>query len=151
MPRLTHLTTRCYRKAILKPYGKVNLVTLLLLSAVIGGIYSVWMFSKPVLDNLDVKEALSAALNQKGLSDDQLKAVIISRLERVGTHFGEDDFGRVVEKTGLGLTPDQITVDRDTVQGTLYLRIDYHRDIQLKPSGKWVQLRFKPDASGKIP
>jgi hypothetical protein len=121
-----------------------------LLGALVGGIYAVWAFSKPVLDNLDVKEAIAVALNQSGRDDQALKSVIIDRLQRVGSHWAEDEYGNVVQREGLGLTPDDITVERNEVAGTLFIRVDYERVVPLPPSKSTYTLRFSPQKEGTI-
>jgi hypothetical protein len=117
---------------------------------IVGGIYAIWVFSKPVLDNLDVKEVIAVALNQRSGDDQGLKLMIIDRLRRVGTHWAEDEYGNVVEKEGLGLTPDDITVDRNEVAGTLFIRVDYERVVSLPPSKSTYTLRFSPQKEGPL-
>jgi len=122
---------------------------LLLLAVVAGGIYAVWTFSPAYLDNLDVQEAISVAFNQADKrSDDALKAIIVNRLHRVGTHLADDGYGNITEKPGLGISADNIYVERDEVQGTLYIRVDYERQVKLKPTERWHTLRFSPEKDG---
>jgi hypothetical protein len=129
----------------------VQLTSLLALAAIVAGIYALWTFSPAVLDNLDVKEAITVAHNQAaGRTDDALKAVILSRLGRVGTHLADDGYGNVTEKTGLGLTPAHITIERDEVRGNIYIRVDYEREVRLKPTDRYHVLRFSPDKDGPL-
>ncbi len=132
------------------PYGRIELGNLVLIAAFVGFVYAVWMFSTPVLDNLDVKEAIDVALNQAQRSDDQLERVILSRLSKVGTHQAEDDFGNVVEKPGLGLSEENIYVERNEVAGTLLIRVSYDRVVQLKPSKSTYTFSFSPEKEGPI-
>ncbi len=122
----------------------------MLIAAFVGFVYAVWMLSPPVLDNLDVKEAIDVALNQARRSDDDLKRLILNRLGRVGTHQAEDDFGNLVEKEGLGLTEDNVYIERDEVADTLLIRVTYDRVVQLRPSQYTYTLSFSPEKEGPI-
>ncbi|MGA9526445.1 MAG: hypothetical protein WBV82_33660 [Myxococcaceae bacterium] len=133
-----------------KPYGKIELGSLVLIAAIVGFVYSAWVFSTPVLDNLDVKEAIDMALNQSRRSDHDLQRLILNRLSRVGTHQAVDDFGNEVEEQGLGLTEENVYVERDEVAGTLLIRVSYDRVVQLKPSQHTYTLSFSPEKEGPI-
>ena len=103
-----------------------------------------------MLDNLDVKEAIDVALNQAQRSDDDLQRLILTRLSKVGTHPAEDDFGNAVEEPGLGLTEDNIYIERNEVAGTLLIRVSYDRVVQLKPSKSTYTLSFSPEKEGPV-
>lgn len=135
----------------MKPYGKVNLVSLLFIAAIAGAIYSVIMFSPAVVDNLDVQEEMAKMINQADrLSDDQIRTILVARLNQIGTHYEEQGDGTWAEVKGLGVTNDNLTVDRDTVSGVLTLRVDYIRQIKLKPSEAWTSLTFGPQKEGAV-
>ncbi|HEX4621868.1 MAG TPA: hypothetical protein VH208_09915 [Myxococcaceae bacterium] len=134
-----------------RPTGKINLIGLVLILGVVAFIYSVVMFSKPILDNLDVKEQINAAYNQaQGLDDLQLKRLIEYQLVRVGEHDQDDGYGNIKTVPGLGLTDDNITVERDTVADTLLIRVDYARKVVLSPTNKVYWMQFHPQFSGPI-
>jgi hypothetical protein len=133
-----------------KPYGRIDLGSLVLIAAFVGFVYGVWMFSTPVLDNLDVKEAIDVALNQAQRSDEELERVILQRLSKVGTHQAVDDFGNLVVEEGLGLTEENIYIERNEVAGTLFIRVSYDRVVQLKPTKSTYTLSFSPEKEGPI-
>lgn len=136
----------------MKPYGKVELANLILLAVLAGFIYSVIIFSPPVLDNLDVKEAISTALAQaRRLNDDQLKALIVSSVDDTGWHWEENEVGEMVEVPGLGITNDDIFIDRNTVAGVITIRVSYARHIRLKPTQKTVTMEFSPEKEALLP
>jgi hypothetical protein len=109
------------------------------------------MFSKPVLDNLDVKEQITAAYNQaQGLTDPQIKSLIENQLVRVGDHDQDDGYGNIKTVPGLGLTDDNVTVERDTVADTILIRVDYARKVVLSPTNKVYWMKFHPQIAGPI-
>lgn len=141
----------CYPIAPMKPYGKVNILSLLALAAIAGGIYAVIMFSGPVIDNMDVSEEVASVVNRANqLDDDAIKQILVQRLDRVGSHYEEQHDGTWEEVPGLGITNDNITVDRDTVQGTIRVRVDYVRQIKLKPTQAWHNMSFSSEKEGPV-
>ncbi|MFZ5469645.1 MAG: hypothetical protein ACOZIN_09425 [Myxococcota bacterium] len=138
----------------MRPTGKVNLVSLLLIAGVVGGIYALVVFSPVYLDNLDVKEAIAAAYNQAGRMDDRaLVGLIKSRVNAaaVGEHVEDDGYGNQRVVGGLGIKDEQITVQRDEVRRTILIRVDYQREVVLKPTDRIRQVRFSPMKEGPIP
>lgn len=133
-----------YRRGV--PWGKVDLQNLVLLFALAGFIYGVIIFAPPVLDNLDVKEAIAISLNQAHrLSDDEIKALIIARTDDKGWHWEQNEIGEWVEVKGLGLTGDHIVIDRNTVTGVITIRVNYERRVRFKPTQLTVSLSFSPE------
>jgi hypothetical protein len=133
--------------------GKINLVSLALLGAVAAGIYWVFIFSPPYLDNLDVKEALNAAYNQAGRSTDaQLRAQIRAKLNdpKLGSHEQLDGFGNVRVVGGLGILDEQIVIERDEVSNWVQLRVEYEREIRLRPTERTHTLYFSPHKEGPL-
>ena len=136
------------------PSGKVNPVTLVLILAVVGGIWAVIDLSPAYLDQFDVDEAVASAVNTaaKGrLSDEQLATQILTKLNRVGKHWEEDSNGEQSELLGLGLTEDNVTVERDTVANRISIAVEYDRMMQLKPLSRLVKLHFSSKREGAIP
>ena len=78
------------------PSGKISFGGLVLLTLVAGGIYLGVMFVPFYVDNMDVKEAVSAAHNRSALStdDDSLRNFIIERTSNMCTHWERDQFDR---------------------------------------------------------
>ena len=131
--------------------GKVNLIGLALILALIVGIWAVVIFSPIYLDNLDVKEAVAAAYNQAGHdSEEALRTLIKARTFRVGTHKEDDGQGNWVEKTGLGLTDEMITIERNPEMTQALIRIDYDREVELKPFKRIRIIHFSPQLKGPV-
>jgi len=134
-----------------RPFGKINLIGLLFLSALAAFVYFLIFFTSPILDNLDVKEQMVAAYNQSGgLSDEAMKRWIMANTDRVGDHEEDDGYGNVKTSPGLGLTLDDISIERNTVADTITIRVDYRRKILLKPTQRVYWLAFHPQLSGAI-
>lgn len=118
------------------PSGKVSFGGLVLLTLVAGVIYLGVMFAPLYVDNFDVKEAATIAFNrvQQGLDDDGIRTVIIERTSRVGSHWERDQFDRDILVPGLGLTAEQIHIERSGVTAHIRIQVDYSRRVRLKPT-----------------
>jgi hypothetical protein len=118
------------------PSGKISLGGLVLLSLVAGGIYLAVMFVPFYVDNLDVKEAVAAAHNQAAQSatDSMLRNTIIERTSQMGTHWERDQFDQDILVPGLGLTDENILIERSDVTGKIRIQVDYTRRVRLKPT-----------------
>ena len=127
------------------PSGKISFGGLVLLTLVAGGIYAGVMFVPFYVDNLDVKEAVAVAFNRSAQSsdDDALRALIIERTSDLGNHWERDRFDRDILVPGLGLTPEQITIERSEVSGKIRIQVDYTRRVRLKPTKNVHTLRFR--------
>jgi hypothetical protein len=149
---LTPRERGCYpERALQRPTGKINLIGLVLLLGAAALVYSVVMFNRPVLDNLDVKEAISAAYNQaEGLDEHAIKQMIENRTQQVGEHDEDDGYGNIKTVSGLGLTDDNITVERNEVAHSISIRVDYARKVILAPTHKVYVLKLHPEQSGPI-
>ena len=136
----------------MRPYGKTNLISVALVLAVVGGIYWVVMLSPPYLDNIDIKDIVSACYNDSGrVGDDQLRYRINEVANRIGTHKAEDGFGNVTEVKGLGLKPEQITIFRDEVRRTILIKVEYDQEVQLKPLKRIKRVHFVTAKEGPVP
>ncbi len=135
-----------------KPYGKANLASILLVLAVAVGIWLGALFTPIYLDNLNVKDAVAAAYADVNLgkTDEQIRNRIIEDLNsnKVGTHQEHDRFGELVNVPGLGLTTENITIDRNDVARTVRIRVDYDREVRLKPLQRVVKVHFNPEKKG---
>ena len=133
--------------------GKVNLVTLVLLALIAGGLYFVVMVAPFYVDHMDVKEAVAAAHNLAGRNpnDGVLRAEIRGRTTRMGQHLERDTWG--VEKLvpGLGLTDDQITIERSGVTQNVRIEVAYDREVQLKPTNYIHTMHFSAVQEGIPP
>jgi len=135
-----------------RPTGSVNIIGVLLLAAVVLGIWWLIVLGPAYMDNLDVKQAVAEASNQirLGKSDESAAQYIIQQTRNVGDHLAEDDFGNVVWMTGLGITPEQISVERDEVNQTLRVRVEYDRRRILKPLDKEKEIHFVVEEVGSL-
>lgn len=125
------------------PSGKISFGGLVLLTLVAGGIYLGVMLVPLYVDNLDVKEAVAAAFNRSPTSDDDsLVRLIIERTSQMGTHWETDKFDQDILVPGLGLTADNITIERSTVSPEVRIEVDYTRRVQFKPTNHVRVMRF---------
>jgi hypothetical protein len=140
------------RGPLVRHAGKVSLGTLLLLALIGGGIYYVVMVAPFYVDHLDVKEAVAAAHNLAGRSHDGvLRAEIIQRTGQMASHVERDSWGidRVVP--GLGLTEEQILIERSGVTENVRIEVSYEREVQFKPFDYVRALRFSAVQEGIPP
>ncbi len=133
--------------------GKVSLGTLVLLALIAGGIYFVVMVAPFYVDHLDVKEAVSAAHNLAGRNgnDGVLRAEIRVRTSQMGQHVEKDTWGVERVVPGLGLTDEQITIERSSVTQNVRIEVAYEREVQLKPSNYIHRMNFTAVQEGIPP
>ncbi|WNG36569.1 hypothetical protein F0U60_24865 [Archangium minus] len=126
------------------PSGKVSFGGLLLLALLVGGVYLGVTFIPFYVDNMDVKEAVAAAHNRaaQGAPDSTLRNTIIERTSQMGSHWEVDQFDNDVLKPGLGLTDEQILIERSGVTGSVRIEVNYERQVRLKPTDHVHTLRF---------
>ncbi|MBI3183087.1 MAG: hypothetical protein HYZ28_13195 [Myxococcales bacterium] len=138
----------------MRPTGKVNYVTLALIVAALGGIYWVIFFAPVYLDNMDVKEAIEAAYNQSSqLGDDPLRKFVLDRVNssQLGNHREDDGYGNVKVVGGLGIKPEQITIERNEVTRRIRIQVEYAREVVLKPTSRVRTVRFRPQKEAPFP
>lgn len=136
----------------MRPYGRINLVGLILMAAIVGGIYAVVMIGPIYADNIDVQEAVNQAFNQiPRNTDEYVRVTLREKLRMVGKHKETDEFGYEKEVPGLGLTDDQIIIDRNDPASTVRIEVNYEREVDLKPFNKTIRLQFNPHKEGPIP
>ena len=132
--------------------GAVSLFTLVLLLglAVVG--YAGWIYVPLFFDNLDMREATSAAFNRMGAdaSDERVRIFLLSRTKAIGTHWETED-GVRVEKRGLGLTDADLLLERDASDHTARVQVDYQREVRLWPTERFQVFDFHAERAGKLP
>lgn len=135
-----------------RPYGKINIVALLMLAGVVIGIWLLITIGPAYLDNLDVKEGVSETLNQllQNYTDEQLKARLVAKLATVGDHLADDGYGTITRQRGLGITADDIEIERDDVHGTATITVSYTRVMELKPLNKEREINFVVSRTGPL-
>ncbi len=137
-----------------RPRGAVNLVNLTLFVAVVSGAYLAWLYVPLWLDDLDVREALAAGVGQltsenSGQDALAVQRMIAARLSKVGSHWEEQD-GKQVEVPGLGLDPEEVTVERGADGRSAKLTVDYGRTVRLKPLQRYWTIRFHTIREGAL-
>lgn len=126
------------------PSGKVSFGGLVLLTLVAGVVYLGVMLAPIYVDNFDVKEATTMAFNRipKGLDDEGIRTLILERTGRVGTHWERDQFDRDILVPGLGLTNEQILIERSGVTAHVRIQVDYSRRVRFKPTNIVRTIQF---------
>lgn len=116
-----------------------------------GAIYAGVIFIPVWADNFDVKEALAAAYNSASREPDEaLRAKIRWMLRNTGTHKEDDGYGNIVVKPGLGISDEDIVIERNGVTNTISISLDYRREVRLKPTKKTVTLNFSESRQGPL-
>ena len=124
----------------------MNLTLLLLL---LGGGYAAYLFIPLWLDDLDMREAVAAAFGQTSTDsdDNHIRALILEKARRVGTHWEEQD-GKQVEVPGLGVEPGDVVIERKGGGGEVRVRVDYTRTVRLRPLQRFYSVAFHPEKAG---
>jgi hypothetical protein len=127
------------------PSGKISFGGLVFMLLVVGGIYLAVMLVPVYIDNFTVKEAVTVAHNRaaQGADDSMMTGVIIERTSRLGYHLERDRFDRDIRMPGLGLQPEQITIERSFVTPSIKIQVDYERRVRFAPSKYVRTLRFR--------
>ena len=133
--------------------GKVSLGTLVLLLLLGGAVYFGAIYLPLWVDSLDVKEAVAAAHNLAGrnLNDAVLRNEIRSRTSEMGTHQEQDTWGNVRTVPGLGLTDEQILIERNPVTGSVRIEVEWERVVTLKPTRREHTFQFRAVKEGIPP
>lgn len=141
------------RVGAVRNHGKVDLGMLVLLALLAGGAYALVMFVPVYVDHLDVKEAVSAAHNMAGRNpnDAYLRSEIRQRTGQMSSHVERDTWNVEHVVPGLGLTDDQILIERSSVMDNVRIEVDYDRDVVLKPSNYVYTLHMRAVTEGPPP
>jgi hypothetical protein len=132
------------------PSGKVSLGGLVLLALLAGAIYVAAMLVPVYVDNLTVKEAVTAAHNRAIAVFDEraMLNTILERTNRLGYHWEYDKFGKATRVPGLGLKPEQIVIERSEVTSSVLVRVEYDRTVRFKPSKYVRTIHFRVEKEG---
>ena len=133
--------------------GKVSLGTLVLLLLLGGAVYVGALYLPLWVDSLDVKEAVAAAHNLAGrnLNDALLRNEIRTRTAQMGTHEEQDTWGNVRSVPGLGLTDEQILIERNPVTGSVRIEVEWDRVVTLRPTRRAHTFHFRAVKEGIPP
>ncbi len=136
---------------MLRARGAVNLVTLFLLLALVAAGYAAWLLVPLYLDNLDMREAVTATFNRMGADpeDARIRNYLVGRAKGIGTHW-ETHSGERVEKPGLGLTEEDVVIERDPAAQTGRVQVDYQREVRLWPTDAYKTLDFHVEKAGTL-
>jgi hypothetical protein len=140
----------------MRPAGKINLIAVVLIAGVFGGIWWIVNYSSAYLDNLDVHDAVKSAYNTCWrYPDGQLSFEIRNKLNAstLGWHEELDETGALKRVNGLGITEDDVHIERDEVATTIHINVTYKRKVYLWPwpgkdNVRW--LNFSETAAGAI-
>lgn len=136
----------------MRPNGRVNLVGLLMILAVVGGIWAVVIFSPAYLDNLDLVDAVEGSFNEYNrTTQEKIIRRILETAGRVGTHRADDGYGNMVERKGLGLRRENINIHYDYQSKSVRIRVEYDRPVHLKPFARYRNLHFVVEKEGVPP
>jgi len=110
-----------------------NLGTIAGVAVLAGALYVAAKIVPLYVDNMDVKEAVDAAFNLAGRNsnDSILRAEIRDRTSRMGTHVETDQWGVDHVVPGLGLTDEQITIERSPITENVRIEVLYQREVEL--------------------
>ncbi len=140
----------------MRPSGKINLLAVVIVAALASGLWWIINYASAYLDNLDVRDAVRGAYNSAWhMPDSQLQFEIKNKVNssQVGWHEEEDKFGVMQKQRGLGITDDQIVIERDEVNNTIHISVSYKRKVYLWPwfnknNVRWVS--FTETKNGPI-
>jgi hypothetical protein len=133
------------------PSGKINLVTLLLLSVMAAGGYAVAMLGPLYADHWSVKEAVAMGVILAPRDNDGVvRAKMTEKLRSVGTHEELDENGRRRVVPGLGLKPGQIVIERDLAQKRVAITVTYEREVVLVPTQRVHRRTLIAHAEGPL-
>lgn len=128
--------------------GQVNVVSLLIFAVLVGAGWWAYLYFPLFLDDIDARTIVAEAANAT-LQDtpERMQTKYFDRLNSsVGWHYATDEMANTRTVTpGLGISPEQFTVERDRALGVVRVHLDYARTIQLKPFNTWRTFRFAHD------
>ncbi len=128
-----------------RPRGAFNILTFLLLIALVVSIWGAWLYVPLMLDHIDCKEVVSQAASSVFLDGPEIaKARAMARLNgSIGWHDALDPTtGQTKRAPGLGIDPDQLTIESDRDSNQVQVRLTYRRTIQLRPFQEWRSFDF---------
>ena len=125
---------------------------MVMIAGVVTGIWAIIIFSTPFFDNMDLKDKVVGAYNESDrYPDADLKKLVKSYSDAIGEHDQDDGYGNIRSAPGLGLTDDNITIERDDVARRIHFHLEYDRKVVLKPFGKAIYRHMMVDKEGPIP
>ncbi len=133
--------------------GKTNIGMLLFLAVVAGAIFVAAKVVPVYVDHMDVVEAVDATFNLAGRNnnDGLLRGEIRSRTMNMGNHVQTDSWGVDQVVPGLGLTDEQIVIERSRITDNVKIEVTYEREVDFSPFGYTRTLRMRAVKEGIPP
>lgn len=133
--------------------GKTNIGMLLFLVVVAGAIFVAAKLVPVYVDHMDVVEAVDATFNLAGRNNNDgiLRGEIRSRTMRMGNHVEVDSWGVEQVVPGLGLTDEQIVIERSRITDNVKIEVTYEREVDFSPFGYTRTLQMRAVKEGIPP
>ena len=125
---------------------------MLLFLGVGGAGYWSFFYVPLYMDNMTVRDAVvSAANSAKQETDGRIMVMLLGKVNSpaTGTHRAEDDEGNMVVKGGLGLTEDDVLIERDAETKKIRVKLVYTREFFMWPFKDLKKKRFVVESVGE--
>ena len=135
----------------MRPSGAVNPISVLLVAALLAAVYWAIVAGPMYLDNFTVREIAETTIPRAYQSSDEaLVQDVVTRLNmnEVGWHREDDENGQGLEVPGLGVSAQNVAIERDEAAHHLRVTIRYSRDVRLVPTSKWTTIDFEATKEG---
>ncbi len=134
--------------------GGVSWVTLLLLAAVAGGGYWLWVWGPVYFENYAVKQVVRDYMNQaiKDSDDGRLVHNMVLKIRSLGERDALDGYGRPVRVPWVPLEERDVTWERDTRSQPPMLRVafEYTREVEYPWLNRSTAKVFAVDLSNDL-
>lgn len=126
--------------------GKIQFTTILLILGLVTAGWAAFIWGPIYIDNMTVRQTttqyMSRFTSHSTRGDIDLRQLYVNELNRIGDHVENDEFGNPKKVPGLGITPENITMEYDSVQSIARVGVEYDRTFQLYPFKKWKTIHF---------
>lgn len=134
-----------------RPTGKVNVMGLAIALAFFGAVYWGIVMGPVHLENLDIREWVTGTFNESArVPADALISPLLNKLNdaKFASHYETDENGLKIKVGGLGLSEDNITIERNEEAQTSTVRVEYVREVKMIPFEKYRNVKFVVQKSG---
>jgi len=138
------------RARSLRPAGKVNLIGVGMLLAVCAGIWWVVIYGPLYSDHMDVTEIAGMAVSEMGnrVGEESATLSVVRRCAGIGTHKEIDEMGEEHIVPGLGVRPEDVTIEANEKTKKVKVSISYTREVVLRPFKTVRRVHFVASRSG---